>query len=227
VKRARTRTTTERLAIFSAVAVAVLLARSLALGYPGWMFLAWNLFLAWIPYVLGLAIGRLASRTRHGTGILVLPTALWLLFFPNAPYIVTDFVHLQESVPHLYVVDALILAAFAILGLALGILSLRRVHAVVAERLGVRIGWAFVATVFLLTGAGVWMGRVLRWNSWDVFTNPKPLVLRTVDALLAPWNHPHAVGFTLVFAAGLFLLYRRTLRGARRPQRRGDEMRLG
>jgi uncharacterized membrane protein len=207
--------TTDRLVLLTVAAGGALVARSLLIGYVGYRFLAWNLFLAWIPYALGLGIHRLASRTEHGTGILVLPTALWLLFLPNAPYIVTDFVHLRGSAPELLVVDALVIAAFAALGVALGLLSLHRVHAVVARRLGERLGWAFVGGTLLLTGAGVWMGRVLRWNSWDVFTDPKPLLARTLDALSAPWDHPHAVGFTALFALGLLVVYRYVLQGTR------------
>ena len=213
--RRRPWSTTDRLVLLTVAAGGALLARSLLIGHVGYRFLAWNLFLAWIPYVLGLGIHRLASRTEHGTGILVLPTALWLLFFPNAPYIVTDFVHLRGSAPGFLLLDAWVIAAFAALGVALGLLSLHRVHVVVARRLGERLGWAFVGATLLLTGAGVWMGRVLRWNSWDVFTDPRPLVARILDALSAPWHHLHAVGFTALFALGLFAVYRYFLRGGR------------
>lgn len=213
------RSPTARLALVSAVAWGALCARSFLPGDLGSRFFAWNLFLAWIPYLLALAIAALASRTRHGSGVLVLPTALWLLFFPNAPYIATDLVHLGRSLPQLVVLDALVIGLVAAVGMALGLLSLRRVHAVVAERLGTRRGWLFVGAVFLLTGAGVWMGRVLRWNSWDVFTNPRPMLARVLDAVLAPWNHPHAVGFSLAFALGLLLLYRRAFRRAPAPAR--------
>ena len=173
----------------------------------GFGFLAWNLFLAWIPYLTGLGIVRLARRYRPGSGVLVLPTAFWLLFFPNAPYVITDLVHLRGApFPHV-VPDAALISAFAVLCLALGLVSLRTVHRVVTQRLGARAGWMFAATVLLLSGAGVWMGRVLRWNSWDVVTNPVGLLKTTLHALLMPWNHLPAVGFTLLFASVLFLLY--------------------
>ena len=211
--------TTRRLALLSLAVCAALVVRSLLIGYLGYRFLVWNLFLAWIPYGLGLGVDRLAGRTQHGTGVLVLPTALWLLFFPNAPYIVTDFVHLMGSEPEHLLLDAVVIGAFAALGMALGLLSLRRVHAVVASRLGERLGWAFVGGVFVLTGVGVWMGRVLRWNSWDVLTQPGPLLRRTVDSLLSPWDHPYAVSFTLAFAAGLCALYLRFVAKPRTPVR--------
>lgn len=207
--RPRPWNTTDRLFFLTLAVCGGLGVQSLVTGSLNHTFLVWNLFLAWIPYCLGVGIDRLASWTEPGTGILVLPTALWLLFFPNAPYIVTDLVHLRRAAPEHLVLNGLLIASFATLGMALGLLSLRRVHAIVARRLGARTGWAFVGAVFLLTGAGVWMGRVLRWNSWDLATNPVAMLRRTVDVLLAPWNHLHAVGFTLLFAVGLFVLYQR------------------
>lgn len=224
--RPRSWSTTQRLAFLCLVVCAVHVVRSLIIGYAGYSFLLWNLFLAWIPYWLGLAIDRLASRSEHGTGLLVLPTALWLLFFPNAPYIVTDLVHLRGSEPRYLILDAVVIASFAALGMALGLLSLRRVHAIVARRLGERLGWAFVGSVFVLTGAGVWMGRVLRWNSWDVVTHPMPLLRRTFGSLLKPWDHLPSVTFTLLFALGLFLLYERFVHSPRTQQRSGRRLRL-
>lgn len=176
-------------------------------GTPRLGFLPWNLFLAWVPYVLGNAIRELADRTSHGTGILVLPIAVWLLFFPNAPYIVTDLIHLDWSPPGYLLVDAVLISAFAALGLALAIASLGTVHAVVRERLGQSVGWAFVASGAVLTGLGVWLGRALRWNSWDVFTNPLGLLGTVGRALASPTLFVRPIVFSAGFGCALILLY--------------------
>ncbi|NNE95817.1 MAG: DUF1361 domain-containing protein, partial [Acidimicrobiales bacterium] len=101
----------------SVVALAAFASWTAATGRSRIDMLPWNLFLAWVPFVIGVGIRRLAARTPHGTGILVLPTALWLLFFPNAPYIVTDLIHLRNSPPSYLVGDAVIIGVFAALGL--------------------------------------------------------------------------------------------------------------
>lgn len=170
--------------------------------------LVWNLFLAWIPYGLGRWIRRLALCREHGTGLLIGPTLLWLLFFPNAPYIVTDLVHLHRLPSTLLVPGALLISATAALALGLGLLSLRDVHRVVARRLGTTWGWTFVGSVCALCGIGVWMGRVLRWNSWDAFTRPLDVLQSSLEGLL---GNPLAAGFAAGFGLGLFLLYRWTL----------------
>lgn len=170
-------------------------------------YLPWNLFLAWIPYVLGRVIRSVADRTQPGTGLLVLPVGLWLLFFPNAPYIVTDLVHLSESPGRYVLVDGVLIVAFAGLGLALAIASLGVVHGVVRERLGQSVGWAFVAAAGLLTGIGVWLGRVLRWNSWDLFTNPVGLLGTLGRGLASPTAYVRPLAFSAAFGCALLLLY--------------------
>jgi uncharacterized membrane protein len=185
-------------------------AYTVATGTPRLGFLPWNLFLAWVPYVLSRAIGRLADRTTPGTGItLVLPIAVWLLFLPNAPYIVTDLIHLDLSPPGSVLTDAAFIVTFAALGLALAVASLGTVHEVVRERLGHVVGWAFVASAALLTGAGVWLGRVLRWNSWDLFTNPIGLLGTIGRGLASPTAHVRPITFSAAFGCALFFLYLR------------------
>jgi uncharacterized membrane protein len=189
-------------ACLSVLAVYVAATGTRRLGY-----LPWNLFLAWVPYVLGRAIHRLAERTQHGTGVLILPVGLWLLFFPNAPYIVTDLVHLTESPGRYVLVDGVLIVAFAGLGLALAITSLGAVHGVVRDRLGQSVGWAFVAAAGLLTGVGVWLGRVLRWNSWDLFTDPVGLLGTLGRGLASPTAYIRPLAFSAAFGGALLLLY--------------------
>ena len=97
---------------------------------------------------------------------------LWLLFLPNAPYIVTDFVHLtaRSTVPLWF--DGVELSAFAWTGMLLGFVSLYLVHAVARHRFGGTAGWLGVLAVLGLVSAGVYLGRVKRWNSWDLITQP-------------------------------------------------------
>ena len=89
---------------------------------PAYRFLDWNLFLAWIP--LALALAALAS-SRHGRGFLTFVLGiLWLLFFPNAPYMLTDFIHLRQSPTTPLWYDGLMISSFAWTALLLGLVSL-------------------------------------------------------------------------------------------------------
>jgi uncharacterized membrane protein len=217
---------TRALAAASAALCVLAAAAVVVTGSRGPAVLVWNLFLAWIPYGLGRSIVRLARGSRHGTGLLVLPTALWLLFLPNAPYVVTDLVHVARFPPPLWLPAALFISAFALVALVLGLATLFDVHRVVRRRLGHRWGAAFAATVCLLCGLGVWMGRVLRWNSWDALHSPFRVVQATLERLVAG---PGGPVFVLAFGALLHALYARTagrsLRAAARPPEPSDAAR--
>jgi uncharacterized membrane protein len=170
-------------------------------------FLAWNLILAWIPYLSSLWAARLYLRHPGRWWPLVVPGVLWLLFFPNAPYIVTDFLHLRERAPIPIWYDIGLLMAFAWSGLFLGIFSLRTMQRLVQAFLGRAAGWLFALGSLALGGLGIYIGRFLRWNSWDLLLHPSDVVTDVALRLADPWNHPGALGVTLLFAAFLLVCY--------------------
>ena len=131
----------------------------------------------------------------------------WLCFLPNAPYLVTDLVHLPSVRDGRFWVDLVLTLLFALTGLLLGFVSLQLMHRLVAHRWGVLVGWLFSATAAGLAGIGVCLGRFLRWNSWDVVRHPIAL-LTDVSGWL--WNaaaHRSGLKLPLLFAAFLFLGY--------------------
>jgi uncharacterized membrane protein len=132
---------------------------------------------------------------------------LWALFLPNAPYIVTDFVHLLHLRPFRIMYDIVLIFAFAWTGLLLGFTSLLLLQNLVREQLGRPAAAAFVLAATLLAGVGVYVGRFLRWNSWHVLTRPGALARTTLDALLNPLQHTGAVAHSLVFATVTLLCY--------------------
>lgn len=155
----------------SGVAVGLELVREDVFGATFFHFLLWNLVLAWVPALLALRI-RSVYRAR-GAVLSLLPLGvLWLLFLPNAPYIVTDIVHLRAGEHVSLVYDFPMLGVFAGTGLMLGFLSLYLVQSVVRARFGEAAGWLLAVPTIGLTGIGVYLGRVLRWNSWDVLVRP-------------------------------------------------------
>ena len=172
----------------------------------GFRFLVWNLILAWIPLVLGLFV---YDRYRRGTSLLRLAPAavVWLLFLPNAPYIVTDFVHLSSVARPPLWFDGVELSAFAWTGMLLGFVSLYLLHAVVRHRFGAAVGWAGVLAVLVLVSAGVYLGRVKRWNSWDLLTQPGSRLAQIHAHLAEPASLVRAFGATLAMTALLALAY--------------------
>jgi uncharacterized membrane protein len=175
-------------------------------GSTEYMGLIWNLFLAWIPFVLAVVAYDRWRRRRAGVTVLVLG-ALWLLFFPNAPYIVTDFVHLQQQgeVPYWY--DAVTVSAFAWMGLLLGFGSLFLMQTVVRQWRGVVSGWVFAVVAIALGSVGIYLGRFLRLNSWDAVEHPS-LLPRIAHAVARdPFTYGEAIGVTVLFTLALGLAY--------------------
>ncbi len=161
----------------SLVCVGLVSARMVYSHTVHYWFLIGNLALAWVPFVFAAVAYTLASARRAVLYALIVVAAMvWLVFFPNAPYILTDFLHLGsmgDIVPGWY--DVLMLFWFAWTGLLLGVVSLYLMHDIVARAFGGAAGWAFVFAAAFLGSFGIYLGRFLRWNSWDLLRRPMPL----------------------------------------------------
>jgi uncharacterized membrane protein len=169
--------------------------------------LAWNLFLAWIPFVLAVLVYDRWRRGRHASPSLFLLGALWLLFFPNAPYIVTDFVHLEPTNDAPYWYDAVTVSAFAWTGVLLGFASLFLMQTVVRQWRGVVSGWIFAALAIALGSLGIYLGRSLRLNSWDALEHPSVLPRIAHTVARDPFRYGEAIGVTVLFAVALGFAY--------------------
>jgi uncharacterized membrane protein len=211
-RRLRTAFSDRRLAVVAALALltlftlAMLAARIAYTGTYDHGWLAWNLCLAWIPFLLSLL---LYARARAGDDLRVLVPigVVWLVFFPNAPYLLTDLKHVGSGgqIPLLY--DVLLLSAGAWTGLLLGLTSLFLVHAVARRRLGAPNAWALVVGVLALSSFGIYLGRVLRWNSWDVVVHPGGLARQLGAGLLHPVEYPRPLALTILLTTFLLVSY--------------------
>jgi uncharacterized membrane protein len=183
--------------------VAVRVAYSDNLHYTA---LVWNLFLAWIPFVVALVVYDRYERGSTGLPLLA-GGVVWLLFFPNAPYIVTDLKYLGswQGAPVWF--DVVLASAAAWAGLALGFLSLYLMQAVVRRLLGVLNAWLFVLAALALGSFGIYLGRFQRWNSWDVFTQPGALLRDLQTGLTDPADQAKALAVTVLFTAFLGATY--------------------
>lgn len=194
------------LALLTAFTVAGVAVRWVYAGQLEAANLIWNLVLAWIPLAVALAIYD-ARRRGVPAPLLLAGGALWLLFFPNAPYLVTDLKHVGAwtGAPEWF--DVVLVGSAAWTGLLLGFASLYLVQAVARDVRGALAGWAVVAGSLALGSFGVYLGRFERWNSWDAVTSPGPLLADLWAGATSPLAHSRVLAVTLLFTAFLGLAY--------------------
>lgn len=164
--------------------------------------LMWNLLLAWIPLVCALAVQALSeARTPWRYPALAVCAGFWLLFFPNAPYLITDLIHIpaHSALPAWYA--AILILAFVWTGLLIGLTSLSLMQNLVSQRLGRAAGWLFTFGTLGLGSLGVFLGRFLRLNSWDVFTRPVIVLGDVWASLRHPLGEPLAYVASLIWTA--------------------------
>ena len=189
----------------SALCVATVEYRSHHTGDSFYRFLIWNLILAWVPFVLALG-AYVSARRGNGVAAAVLGL-LWLLFFPNAPYLLSDFIHLHESHATPLWYDALMLAAFAWTGLLLGFASLYLMQMIWQQKAGTLLSWLGVVAALALGGLGVYLGRFLRFNSWDALVRPRAIAHVIATELENPFQHPRLVASLVALTASLMIGY--------------------
>lgn len=176
-------------------------------GNLGHFNFLWNLFLAWVPLLAAVRCYWLHFKDPAARWRLGLWTVIWLLFLPNSPYLFTDLIHLTARNATVYWVDLLLLLSIAWTGFMAGVLSLQLMHSVIETRAGRLAGWTAVLSACALSGFGIYLGRVLRWNSWDVLTNPYSLMSDVVSQIRNPLADTKAVVLTVLFACFTGMAY--------------------
>ena len=174
------------LAVVSASAMGLLFFRILGTRHLDFFFMTWNLFLAWIPLFL-----------------LMIYFVIWLLFFPNAPYVITDIKHLRGVSENMIWYDTLMLFMFAASGFLTGLYSIRIVHRIITLRWNHKLAWFVIGGSMFLSGFGIFLGRYGRWNSWDIITHPYALSRGIFQSM----QDPLAIKHTFAFSFVLMLLY--------------------
>lgn len=166
------------------------------------MFLCWNLFLALLPLYF-------SYKARHSLRLWVtlLWMGLWLLFFPNAIYIITDIFHLDDNAKLARWFSLVLLTSAALNGLIYGLLSLRNIELRLRKIIPAQYIRFIIFGLLLLCGYGIYLGRYLRWNSWDIIASPIALGSDIAQHLIHPFRHAHIWQLTLVFAVWMYILY--------------------
>jgi uncharacterized membrane protein len=190
----------------SALSVAALLAEIHHTGNSFYRFLVWNLFLAWIPVAAALACNVLSRRRTFG-----LPAAaglIWLAFFPNAPYMLTDYIHIREAhVPSPLWWDSLMLSSFVWTALMLGFFSLYLMQDVWRAHIGRSGSWVLAALALGLGSFGVYLGRFVRLNSWDALLHPRSVAHIIAAQLDNPLQQPRLIGVIGLLTGFMFIAY--------------------
>lgn len=198
---------------------ALLLSSAVSLAFYGFgalknhsltfSYLPWNLFLAWIPFVASLLLIRVLRTSAWASWQSLTLTVIWLLFLPNSFYMISDFIHLQDVGRVDVLFDAVMFTAFIYTSVLLGAASLLMVHRELTKRLTRARARVWVAAILFVCSFGIYIGRDLRWNSWDVLTNPAGLLFDVSDRLLHPTNYPQmfiTVGSFFVLLTTMYAL---------------------
>ena len=168
------------------------------------MFLVWNLFLAWLPFAFSK---MLHAKKTLPKWVLYAVVFAWLIFFPNAPYIITDFFHLQHRSPVPLWYDLVILFWASWNGLLLGFISLHNVERFLLTQFGARLVNGTIWLFMILCAFGIYAGRYLRWNSWDVIANPYDIMRDVKYIALNPQDNMRTWGVTFIFSALMITCY--------------------
>lgn len=166
------------------------------------IFLIWNLFLAVIPFLLTSYLKtQNINKSKFKNGFLLF---IWLLFLPNCFYIITDFVHLSLSNTHTFWYDLLLISSYASLGFLLGIISLKDIEELLSHKLNTSISSLLIFSISILSGFGIYLGRILRYNSWDILKNPIDLFTDLFEVFITL----ESIGFSILFGCFIYFIFR-------------------
>lgn len=182
-------------------------------------YMLWNLFLAWLPLIFALRLIYVLRTKVWSAWEPILFTLLWLVFLPNSFYMISDFIHLRDvsRVDVLY--DAVLFTSFIYTAVLLGFASMYSVHLELKKRVSVRAAGVLMALTLLICCIGIYIGRDLRWNSWDVVTNPAGLLFDISDRVLHPSAYPQMFTTIVSFFALLGSMYTLAWNGAKAIRR--------
>ena len=166
-------------------------------------FLIWNIFLASVPLIISKQIIRINIKeiSKFKLKFLVF---VWLIFLPNAPYIITDFIHLHHSKSVLVWLDIFVLFSFSSTGLLLAIISLNDIYQIIKQKWNLKIANVFTISTTFLCGFGIYLGRFLRLNSWEIFTSP----VKVLKSSIYSFNDATTWLVTLGFGSFILILFR-------------------
>ncbi|HFS67260.1 MAG TPA: DUF1361 domain-containing protein [Flavobacteriia bacterium] len=162
-------------------------------------FMLWNLFLAYLPFYI--------SNLITSKKLLWILFIIWLLFLPNSSYLITDLFHLNKGLKSPVWYDLLLLFTFSIIGIGYYFMSLIKIYHVIKNHYNIYIANSIIYCSIVLSCFGMYLGRYLRWNSWELFLQPKILLIDVITRITKPFEHPKTWGFTLGYSLLFIILF--------------------
>ncbi len=197
----------EKVLILSALfSVSLSFTRVVYTGEGLFLSLIWNLFLAFVPYAISKSLLQNIQWIENTWKFAVVLMA-WLLFIPNSFYIITDLFHLEERTGIPLWFDLALIFSFAWNGLLLGVLSVRQVEKAVQAKLQLRNEWLYVLPVMWLNAFGIYLGRYLRYNSWDVISKPYSLAQDILYLVMHPLRNRFDWSMIFCYAVLMSVIY--------------------
>jgi len=192
--------------LLSLAELVFLAVRVLLTGSHRFLFIPWNLLLAWISLLLAVLLVRNLKHFAWRSWRHILLSCLWLAFLPNTWYVLTDFIHISPNGEISQLFDIVLIILLVFIGFLLGFASLFLVHRELLRRFSRQRSYLFVELIILISSFAIYIGRDLRWNSWDVITNPG-VIVNVSDAIIDPFGSPRALNVTVLFFSLISLLY--------------------
>jgi len=193
--------------LLSGLCIAFFAYRLIITGTWRYSFVIGNLVLAWLGLIAGWLLARRVAKQAWMSWRSIGLTILWLVFLPNTWYVLTDFLHVKPTGEVSEIYDIVLIGTLVINGFILGFTSLYLVHHQIRRRVSEQKSDLIIAGVILLSSFAIYLGRNLRWNSWDVLTNPSGVIVSVSDRIVDPLGHPRALNITGLFFVLLCSVY--------------------
>lgn len=193
--------------ILTVLAVTLNILRVIIWGKLSFVYILWNILLSFIPFIISFLLLSFLKEGKLNKIIFIIGFILWMLFIPNAPYIITDFIHLGEirSVPVIY--DIFLIFSSASVGLILGFYSFFHIEQIIKTKFSQKTTSLIMGIIILIISFGIYLGRFLRFNSWDVFINHTSLIKNVWKIFSQSTTHMEVYFYTILFFFFLYLSY--------------------
>lgn len=188
-------------------AIVINILRVLFFGSTAFLYILWNIILATIPFTISSILLVYTKKENIIKPFFIIGFIIWLLFLPNAPYVVTDFIHLGRihAVPVMF--DIFVLFSSAWVSLLMGLYSIFHIERILLLKYSKKITNIIILIIILITSFGIYLGRFLRFNSWDFFTSHNSLITSIWKIFTQSNNYVNVYGYTLLFFVFIYVLY--------------------
>ena len=194
-------------ALLSATDIFLWLLRVLLTGTNRYSFIIWNLTLAWISFEMAYLLVRNLRKVRWASWENILLSLLWLAFLPNSWYVLTDFIHIVPNGEISQLYDIVLMTILVFNGFLLGFAGLFLIHRELLKRFGFLKSYLAVQGIILISSFAIYLGRDLRWNTWDVIANPQGVIINVSDQIIDPLGNPRALNVTILFFILISVIY--------------------